>query len=151
MAMKWLDECVRFDSMPDTFSRSHRRHHDDPAVDEWLPARLLDVSRDPVCLSITGGKSGKYFTLSHCWGGTMATVTTMENLESRTSGIPWEKLCTTFQDAIVFTRRLKCQYLWIDSLCIYSHRTTMTCFASLRNIPQDFEDFHYTHLTSQYI
>lgn len=33
-------------------------------------------------------------------------------------GIEWNTLPRTFQDAISFTFRLGCQYLWIDSLCV---------------------------------
>jgi hypothetical protein len=33
--------------------------------------------------------------------------------------IPVSSLTKTFQDAIVITRRLGLQYLWIDSLCIF--------------------------------
>lgn len=32
--------------------------------------------------------------------------------------IPWDKLPSTFQDAITVTRRLGIAYIWIDSLCI---------------------------------
>jgi hypothetical protein len=45
-------------------------------------------------------------------------TTTTRSLENRKSGIPWEELCITFQDAITFTRELGCKYLWIDSFCI---------------------------------
>jgi hypothetical protein len=34
------------------------------------------------------------------------------------TGIPWDTLPATFQDAIDFTRRLGLQYIWIDSICI---------------------------------
>jgi hypothetical protein len=37
----------------------------------------------------------------------------------------------------------------IDLLCIYSHRTTMNYFESLRFVPQFFEGFNFTHLASQ--
>jgi Heterokaryon incompatibility protein (HET) len=39
--------------------------------------------------------------------------------------------------------------LWADAICIYSHRTTMNYFESLRFGPQFFEGFNFTHLASQ--
>jgi hypothetical protein len=45
-------------------------------------------------------------------------TTTKANYEDNSKGIPWEGLPQTFQDAIVFARKLQIRYLWIDSLCI---------------------------------
>jgi hypothetical protein len=46
-------------------------------------------------------------------------------------------------------RKGKAVTLWIDALCIYSHRTTMNYFGSLRFVPQFFEGFNFTQLASQ--
>jgi hypothetical protein len=35
------------------------------------------------------------------------------------------------------------KWIWIDALCIYSHRTTMNYFESLRFVPQLFEGLNY--------
>jgi hypothetical protein len=56
--------------------------------------------------------------LSHCWGSAQTFVTTKSTLAARKSGINFGDLPKTFQDAIVVTRMLGVQYLWIDSLCI---------------------------------
>jgi hypothetical protein len=45
-------------------------------------------------------------------------TTTLSTLEGRKREIPLSILPSTFQDAIVITRRLGIQYIWIDSLCI---------------------------------
>ena len=39
--------------------------------------------------------------------------------------------------------------LWADAICIYSHRTTMNYFESLRFVPQFSEGSNFTHLASQ--
>jgi len=60
----------------------------------------------------------RYVTLSHCWGQQNLTKTTRNNLKERMIGIPWDELSKTFQDAMTLTRRIKCNFIWIDSLCI---------------------------------
>ncbi|CAG5174570.1 uncharacterized protein ALTATR162_LOCUS7815 [Alternaria atra] len=44
--------------------------------------------------------------------------TAAERSRQRSSGIPWDELPKTFQEAILVTRELGLNYLWIDSLCI---------------------------------
>ena len=51
-----------------------------------------------------------------------AFSTTRENLAERTTlGIEEVQLPNNFKHAIAFTRRLKYDYIWIDSLCIIQH------------------------------
>ncbi|KAH9204785.1 heterokaryon incompatibility protein-domain-containing protein, partial [Leptodontidium sp. 2 PMI_412] len=86
-----------------------------------LPSRLVDVgSADSQKLKLveTRGIEGTYFTLSHCWGGNQPLKTTKATLRERMGGIKWESLPKTFQDAVTITRKLRMQYIWIDSLCI---------------------------------
>lgn len=59
-----------------------------------------------------------YAALSHCWGGAISPLLTTENLESFQESIPYTELPANFRDAIIITRQLGIQYLWIDSLCI---------------------------------
>ena len=115
-AMFWLEKC----------RRSHAKCHASGTV--RLPSRLLRirVTAGPayeVRLIDTKGKSGRYFSLSHCWGFPVAprleaVKTTMANLESQKEYIPFDSLPKTFQDALLFTHRFGIEYLWIDSLCI---------------------------------
>jgi hypothetical protein len=60
----------------------------------------------------------KYLTLSHCWGGANIIKLLSANVSSFKDSIPLAVLPKTFKDAIVITRRLGYEYLWIDSLCI---------------------------------
>lgn len=96
----------------------------------FLPTRVLDLgdldydgdlSQSPMLLLTQGDMRGEYACLSHCWGPPEAKPlesTTGTVGKYQTDGIPWSKLPKTFQEAIVFTRKLGIRYLWIDSLCI---------------------------------
>lgn len=86
-----------------------------------LPTRLLDVGSvgaDKVHLWETGDEdTGEWIALSHKWGFNNYS-TTLENLQQHLNGLEVEKLPATFRDAVMVTRALGHQYLWIDSLCI---------------------------------
>lgn len=61
----------------------------------------------------------RYACLSHCWGPPPSPICTVsENIEDFRTKIPWERLSTTFRDAVNICRRLDIGHLWIDSLCI---------------------------------
>lgn len=84
-----------------------------------LPRRVIDVHGDSPHLFIPfPGTTGKWVALSHCWGKGNTYKTTRETLESRQHGLDWGSLPQTYRDAIMVTRALGYQYLWIDSLCI---------------------------------
>jgi len=87
-----------------------------------LPTRVLDLGHPDKPLSVklyeSSGLEAHYTCLSHCWGQTRSIKTERSNIASHYQGIVWTTLPRTFQDAIVFTRKLGLHYLWIDSLCI---------------------------------
>ncbi|KAK1445830.1 tryptophanyl-tRNA synthetase [Colletotrichum melonis] len=86
-----------------------------------LPTRLLDVSGSQIRLWETNGARGKYLALSHPWGDPAKHrhfCTYMSNIEKHRRGIGFEDLPATFKDAIITTRELGFQHLWIDSICI---------------------------------
>lgn len=88
-----------------------------------MPTRLIDVgSQEPLqhprLLCTTEREEYAYTALSHSWGRRVALKTRRENLEERKQGIPLDIFPPTFRDAVLFTRKLGLQYLWIDSLCI---------------------------------
>ncbi|KAI1112027.1 heterokaryon incompatibility protein-domain-containing protein [Nemania sp. NC0429] len=90
-----------------------------------LPNRVVDVG-DPahphppqVKLRETQkNERARYLCLSHCWGTEQIIQTKRSTLEQHKRCIPWDELSRTFQDAIVFARKLGVRYIWIDSLCI---------------------------------
>jgi hypothetical protein len=63
-------------------------------------------------------KRSLYFCLSYCWGTSQLFKTTSATLEEHLNKICWSSLPKTYRDAVVFTRRMGVQYLWIDSMCI---------------------------------
>ena len=95
-----------------------------------LPARLLrtgadlDFSSDKVWLSKTRDlrdqtKDIRYLALSYCWGGTVNMRTLRENVHIRGKyGLQVADLPAVIRDAITVARKLKFEYLWVDSLCI---------------------------------
>ena len=110
---KWLQVCDKY--------------HDDHTFakeDKVLPTRVLDVgdAKNPYRLRLyltEEGEKGRYIALSHCWGGDVPSKTNKDNKDDRCEkGIEFDQLPKTFQDAVVTTRKLGVQYLWIDSLCI---------------------------------
>ncbi|KAH7303418.1 heterokaryon incompatibility protein-domain-containing protein, partial [Stachybotrys elegans] len=110
------------------------RHHHKQAADGFVPKRLVDVSCNPPRLvlgdslvSTRNTRSGvrlripKYSALSYCWGenGSRTQLkTTNESLPSRLAGIKEDDMSAVLRDAVLVTRLLSIDYLWIDSLCI---------------------------------
>ncbi|KAH7089296.1 heterokaryon incompatibility protein-domain-containing protein [Paraphoma chrysanthemicola] len=110
---EWLHVC----------DNNHHDHGPAASSAKPLPTRVLDLGHsqkfDDLCLLVTKeGQEGRYVALSHCWGADRFLVTTMESLEAFQKRIPFDQLPQTFQDAIIVTRSLGIQYLWVDSLCI---------------------------------
>lgn len=68
----------------------------------------------------------RYTALSHCWGTKMPPcLMTRENIDTyATKGIPWDEIPLTFRDAILYTKRLDLEYIWIDSICIIQQDPT---------------------------
>ncbi|KAK2041727.1 heterokaryon incompatibility protein [Colletotrichum somersetense] len=97
---------------------NHKSCHSDPCP---LPTRVIDVGADghrEPRLFITGGAVGRYMTLSHCWGLHPVIRTTSHTIDDHLRALPLDKLPPTFRDAVLITRSLGIQYIWIDSLCI---------------------------------
>jgi hypothetical protein len=98
-----------------------------PKQEYFLPTRVIDVggldSTTVRLLCGTRGQTspGRYFALSHRWGSSSQHrmfCTENSNIENHKRGIKVTDLPQTFQDAILVTRALSVQYLWIDSICI---------------------------------
>jgi hypothetical protein len=113
LALKWLHEC----------RTRHTRCSTTPTTVPWLPTRLIYVGTAQVPalhLHITDGATSAepYVSLSHCWGKIQIKRLLKADIKSMIEYIEIKELPKTFQDAIVITRKLGVQYLWIDSLCI---------------------------------
>lgn len=99
--------------------------HEFSSKDRTLPTRLIEIPRDPEKSGIRLRNSSdlsrdtKYVALSHCWGKRpVPCLTTSKNLAKHLKGICWSSIPQTFRDAVLFTRSLGAEYIWIDSMCI---------------------------------
>jgi len=107
LAKAWLDDCVD-------------NHTTCRNISQKIPTRVIKVGSEgsnPV-LYATEHESSPYAALSHCWGSSDILRTTTATIHERKEGISMESLPKTFQDAVIITRKLGIEYLWIDSLCI---------------------------------
>jgi len=108
LARQWIEECIS-------------SHPCCRAPKSPLPKRVVDVGSEggePRLYLSQKEEIVPYTTLSYCWGNFRHITTTKDTLKQRLLGIPTSVLPKTFNDAIVLTRRLGIQYIWIDSLCI---------------------------------
>lgn len=114
LASNWLRVC----------KEKHKDCQKSPPVTrlEDGPARLIDVHTMENEVRVVDLSSldevPRYFALSYCWGQTRCITTTTENLEEMGHGLPLDQLPQTIRDAVSATRRLGCNFLWVDSLCI---------------------------------
>jgi hypothetical protein len=98
----------------------------------FLPPRLIDVgpydgSRQPrLCIvseDLKGGQHDlRYAALSYCWGDRGTFWTTDSNISERREEIALKDFPRTIRDAVLITRKLGIQYLWVDALCILQGR-----------------------------
>jgi hypothetical protein len=111
--MEWIEYC----------EKNHTQCGDQ--CPQSMPTRLLDLLSEggSDCIKLVelaeDTTAMPYATLSHCWGGMVPECrTTKLTLDDRLNGIPLGQLPKTFQEAVVFTRKLGIRYLWIDTMCI---------------------------------
>lgn len=92
-----------------------------------LPTRLVDVGtfQHPLIKLVETNQreayhgAYPYLILSYCWGqGNTSAKTTNYNLMKRLQEISVDELPKTIQDAILVTRMMGFQYIWIDAICI---------------------------------
>lgn len=96
-------------------------------ADSYLPTRIIAVGakdETPFLHISKASERASYVALSYCWGGPQKVTTTIATLQSRISGLNFESLPRTLQDAITVTRLLGFKYLWVDALCIVQDSTT---------------------------
>jgi len=109
LARQWMSECERDHALCRRWSSSIS-----------LPTRVLDVGseRQSPRLVESLGRTGRYAALSHCWGKAQSLTTTTENFSDHIVAIQLDLLPKTFREAVLLSRQLDLQYIWIDSLCI---------------------------------
>lgn len=118
LVLQWLQSCLE----------THEACRRAASLNAPLPKRVVAVGdetntgirlieTDPSLQANTSTAPG-YLALSHCWGKSVHLTTTKSTLAQRKSNLPWAELPPTFRDAILLTRRLGFEYVWIDSLCI---------------------------------
>ncbi|KAI0198028.1 hypothetical protein F4808DRAFT_473132 [Astrocystis sublimbata] len=87
-----------------------------------LPTRLIYVGKQgdqKVYLRTTRpGDNLEWTALSHQWGTDKQFCTTTETIRDHIDGMDFHSLPATFKDAVIVTRELGRQYVWIDSICI---------------------------------
>jgi hypothetical protein len=88
---------------------------------DYLPTRLIDVggTADPLVRlreHTLPTARVRYVALSHCWGEFQPATLTKSTAESLKNGITVASLPKSFQDAILVTRSMRCEFLWIDAL-----------------------------------
>lgn len=115
----WQEYCVK-------------SHHDCQRIQlhiKRLPSRILHVEGADVSGVLRLQEAGSipqnadYVTLSHAWGRQDSGKASYQVLERKTlakffAEISLQDLPKTFREAVIITRRLGFNYLWIDSLCI---------------------------------
>ena len=114
LAKGWLSECLGH----------HTRCKYVASAEDYYPTRLIDVRANSLSCELrlhstnNGPIKEPYMTLSHCWGkARILQLTTLTN-ERLKQGFALAELPPTFQDAIMVTRALGVNFLWIDALCI---------------------------------
>lgn len=120
-AKRWIHECQE---THDCDSSSYFPE----GVERWskdrLPRRLVYIgteSENPRIVEVYEEKPIAFAAFSHCWGPQGLPVeakTLIATLKEREMSIPIHTLPRSFREAIVFSRRLGLDYIWIDALCI---------------------------------
>lgn len=123
LAQHWIVECERDHPScrrpSDTFYPTRLLEIIPPSdiFDFRSPVRL--VSKDPSeQIENQPEFEGTYATLSHCWGGMAFCKLELGTLTRFQHAIPFDDLPLSFQHAVIFARRLKIRWIWIDALCI---------------------------------
>src|SRR5271163_896726 len=143
LVKQWLNRCLT----------EHEKCANSVQASPPLPTRVIDVGAGGdgsiIRLVSSAGRHGPYIALSHVWGRVRILTTTVATFDERLNEITMESLPRTFQNLVEIARQLSIRYVWVDSLCIYSHRTTMKHLGTMRFVPQFFEGFDFMYLASQ--
>jgi hypothetical protein len=132
---KWLDTCESDHSECAPGRRPKQRANEaaeqngeeqpSPLDTSFLPKRLLEIGtrpNDPIRLIETGTGtkriSGRYMTLSYCWGPPPWFRLMPDNAVQFAKEAKWSESYRTFTHIVRLARKLKIRYIWIDAICI---------------------------------
>lgn len=108
------------------------------------PTRLLEIfGQDDLSIRLVRPVRDvvRYIALSYCWGqgDQIPPKLCRKNRNKYKSGVTVASLPRTFQDAIYIAKRLNCQYIWIDCLCIVqdSNRDKRVEVAAMKQVYQN--------------
>lgn len=111
-----------------------------------MPTRLIQVKETLRLVDSTSIPPFPYVALSHCWGPLKEDqkfCTYTDNIDQFKTSIEFDRMPSTFRDAVTVTRGLGIDYLWIDSLCIIQDDTQDWATES-RRMEQVFSTAHCT-------
>jgi hypothetical protein len=117
-ARKWFENCRNSHG---TCSRNIEQ------LRSFTPTRLIHIPDEYISLGVHLIQTGEnrrqtavlYTTLSHCWGAkTPIKLVKMTQKTFQDEGIRFDQLPRTFQHAIIITKCIGIDFIWIDSLCI---------------------------------
>jgi len=110
----WIDHCRSSHAHCATIQAA------EDAGKATFPARLIELNHNGTSNARLSSPSHRvpYVALTHCWGTSVQSTTTTENLRLRQQQLDVSDLVQTIQDAVSMTLALKFDYLWIDSICI---------------------------------
>jgi hypothetical protein len=89
---------------------------DYPINKAFVPKRLINVKGR--CRLESAESPVRYAALSYCWGPIEQPSTTKSNVALRYNNFQYREFPQALQDAILMTRMLGLDYLWIDAICI---------------------------------
>jgi hypothetical protein len=93
-----------------------------PAEVKREPRRLIDVAEGRLIMTTSKVKEAGYAALSYVWGckpDLWLENKTKEYLQTTGSIVPTNRrIPRTIRDALVFCRKTKIPYVWVDSFCI---------------------------------
>lgn len=112
LVQKWRHECL------DTHENCQLARRNGYFPTRVLNLGTMEAPKLELYVNNEGAPTSPYAALSHCWGEIPIQRLLCHNLTSLTNRISFGELPKTFQEAIIFSRYLGIQYLWIDSLCI---------------------------------
>ncbi|PBK94673.1 HET-domain-containing protein [Armillaria gallica] len=133
LVKKRIDECSRHDRCPPPPHQGVR-----------LPTRIIGCAdEDQPRLFISQGAKGNYVALTYVWGESQPDCTKTTNLDSYTEAIPLQNIPKTISNVITVTRKLRLQFLWVDTLCILQDSRE----DKVREIAQMRRIFHDAYVT----